>query len=111
MDVETRLPTTPDQSVQGDGGEYHLLPERFVVRAGAHEAVVTPTPFRQLAVLMSEPGRTMSRAELVEKALGVSVELRTVDVHIEEIRRKLEPHGGRLETVRGTGYRYGGMCG
>jgi two-component system phosphate regulon response regulator PhoB len=105
------MPTTPDQSVQGDGGEYHLLPERLAVRVGAHEAVVSATQFRLLAVLMSEPGRTMSRAKLVEKAFGRPVELRTVDVHIKEIRRKLEPHGGRNETVRGTGYRYGGMPG
>jgi DNA-binding response OmpR family regulator len=29
-----------------------------------------------------------------------------VDVHIKELRRKLDPDDGRIETVRGQGYRY-----
>jgi DNA-binding response OmpR family regulator len=57
---------------------------------------------------MGEPGRAMSRAKLVEKAFGVSVQLRTVDIYIKEICRKLDPHDGRIETVRGEGYRYRG---
>jgi DNA-binding response OmpR family regulator len=88
--------------------EYHLLPDRSAVRVGPREVVVTPTQFRLLAVMMSEPGRIFTRAELIEKAIGDLVELRTIDVHIKELRRKLEPDSGRIETVRGKGYRYRG---
>jgi two-component system phosphate regulon response regulator PhoB len=59
-------------------------------------------------VLVGEPGRTFSRAELVEQAFGAAVNERTVDVHIKEVRRKLALHGSRIETVRGRGYRYRG---
>ncbi len=94
-----------------DPPEYHLLPDRSAVQVGPREVVVTPTQFRLLAVLMSVPGRTFTRAELVEKGIGDIVELRTVDVHIKELRRKLDPDDGRIQTVRGTGYRYRGHSG
>jgi DNA-binding response OmpR family regulator len=35
----------------------------------------------------------------------VAVVDRTVDVHVAALRRKLGPHGDRIETVRGVGYR------
>ncbi len=94
-----------------DPPEYHLLPDRWAIRVGLREVVVTPKQFRLLAVLMSEPGRAFTRAELVEKGIGDLVELRTIDVHIKELRRKLEPDDGRIQTVRGQGYRYRGPSG
>ena len=97
-------PLSPQEGV-GEAG-LRLVPERSAVCAGAAEVVVSATQFRLLAVLMSDPGRIFSRAELVARAIGAPLKERTVDVHIKEIRRKLEPHGWRVETVRGGGYRY-----
>ena len=82
------------------------MPERLCVLVGHTEVAITPTQFRLLALMMSEPGRTFDRADLVERVIGSVVELRSIDVHIREIRRKVEPQGGRVETVRGRGYRY-----
>jgi two-component system phosphate regulon response regulator PhoB len=67
---------------------------------------LTQTQFRLLRVLLAEPNRTFSRAELVQKGIGNLVSERTVDVHIKELRRKLGSDGWRIETVRGRGYRY-----
>jgi DNA-binding response OmpR family regulator len=83
-----------------------LIPERSAVRLGEREVAVTSTQFRLLAHLMAEPGRTFSRAELVERAIGTRVTERTVDVHVKELRRKLGPLGARIEALRGSGYRY-----
>jgi DNA-binding response OmpR family regulator len=85
--------------------DFRLAPEAFAVDVGDREVVLTPTQFRLLAVLAGEPGRTFSRAELVERAFGAPVDERTVDVHIKDLRRKLEPNEQRIETVRGRGYR------
>jgi DNA-binding response OmpR family regulator len=85
-----------------------LVPERSAVRTGRREIVLSPSQFRVLALLMGEPGRTLSRSELVERALGTSAAERTVDVHVKELRRKLGPHGLQIETVRARGYRYAG---
>jgi DNA-binding response OmpR family regulator len=83
-----------------------LLPERSAVRLGKREVTGTPTQFRLLALLMAEPGRTFSRAELVERVIGARVTERTVDVHVKELRRKLGPLGPQIEAIRGSGYRY-----
>jgi two-component system phosphate regulon response regulator PhoB len=67
---------------------------------------LTPTQFRLLAVLLGEPGRAFSRAELVERGIGDLVTERTVDVHVKDLRRRLGEWGSRVVAVRGVGYRY-----
>ncbi|MGA7676932.1 MAG: response regulator transcription factor, partial [Dehalococcoidia bacterium] len=59
--------------------------------AGRHLSL-TPVEFKLLGVLVKEPGRVFSRTELVEKALGYDYKGfdRTIDVHILNLRRKLE---------------------
>jgi DNA-binding response OmpR family regulator len=94
--------TPPDNAAP----DFHLVPERLVVQVGGGEVVLTATQFRILAVIMESPGRVFSRAELVRLALAPQASERTVDVHIKELRRKLEPHDWRVKTVRGQGYRY-----
>jgi DNA-binding response OmpR family regulator len=61
---------------------------------------------------MASPGRTFSRGELLE-SLGENAYLegyeRTVDVHIHNLREKIEPQPKEptyIETVYGTGYRF-----
>jgi two-component system alkaline phosphatase synthesis response regulator PhoP len=73
---------------------------------------LTPSEFELLAVMMEAPGRTFSRIELLE-SLGETTYLegfeRTVDVHIHNLREKIEPHPKDpkfIETVYGTGYRF-----
>ncbi len=73
---------------------------------------LTPSEFELLAMLISTPGRTYSRSELLE-SLGDSAYLegyeRTVDVHIHNLREKIEPdpaHPKYIQTVYGAGYRF-----
>ena len=62
--------------------------------------------------IMREPGRVFSRSQLLEKALGYDFEGtdRTVDVHILNLRRKIEQDSNRpryILTVYGMGYKFG----
>ena len=73
---------------------------------------LTPSEFDLLATLMTAPGRSFSRSELLE-SLGETTFLegyeRTVDVHIHNLREKIEPDPADpiyIETVYGTGYRF-----
>jgi two-component system phosphate regulon response regulator PhoB len=69
---------------------------------------LTPTEFRMLWTLMSQPGRPFSRLELIEVSRGQDAGAleRTIDVHIKAMRQKLKGAGALIETVRGIGYRF-----
>jgi len=74
---------------------------------------LTPSEFELLATLMSTPGHVFSRAALLEKLQGIAFESieRTVDVHIRNLRTKIEPDPSEpryIETVFGVGYRFRG---
>jgi DNA-binding response OmpR family regulator len=74
---------------------------------------LTPVEFKLLGVLAREPGRTFSRGQLIEKVLGYDFDGfdRTIDVHILNLRRKLEQDPSRpqlIKTVYGAGYKLAG---
>ena len=78
-----------------------------------NDAVVdlTPSEFDLLAVLMSAPGRTFTRMELLDHIQDTAFEgyARTIDVHVKNLRAKIEsdPRKPRyIETVYGVGYRF-----
>ena len=72
---------------------------------------LTPSEFDLLAALMSVPGRAYTRLELLDRIQGVAYEgyERTIDVHIKNLRAKLEPDSRNpryVQTVYGVGYRF-----
>ena len=74
---------------------------------------LTSIEFKLLGVLAKEPGRVFSRANLIAEALGYDFEGfdRTIDVHILNLRRKLEPdpsHPKYIKTIYGIGYKFVG---
>jgi DNA-binding response OmpR family regulator len=84
---------------------------RHEVSLGDRAINLTPTEFRVLETLAREPGRAFSRSELLDRAFGHDYEgiERTVDVHVMNLRRKIEPEPGKpryIGTVPGVGYRF-----
>lgn len=69
---------------------------------------LTPTEFRLLVMFLREPGRTFSRDEIIRRSFFNEFDGfdRTVDAHVSNLRRKLGPAGGCVETVYGAGYRW-----
>jgi two-component system, OmpR family, phosphate regulon response regulator PhoB len=87
----------------------------LVVDSTAHRVTVngtelelTPTEFRLLRTLVERQGRVQSRAQLLEMVWHAQpdVRTRTVDMHLQRLRRKLGALGEYIETVRGAGYRF-----
>jgi len=101
-------------------GPSEIRYDRLTINFINHEASIdgkylslTPIEFKLLGIFMREPGRVFSRAQLIEKAMGYDFEGfdRTIDVHILNLRRKLEPDPDRpayIKTVYGAGYKFGG---
>src|SRR5215468_5914237 len=69
---------------------------------------LTPREFELLAFLARNPGRVLSREELLRKVWGYDYvgETRTVDVHVRRLRAKLGDKGKLIQTVTGAGYKF-----
>ena len=70
---------------------------------------MTTTEFKLLCLLIERRGRTQSRETLLFDVWGYTghIDTRTVDTHIRRLREKLgSAHAGRIETLRGEGYRF-----
>jgi DNA-binding response OmpR family regulator len=83
---------------------------RREARLGGSNLRLTPREFNLLEVLAREPDCPIGRQGLVERAFGFDFEglERTVDAHVANLRRKLEPNPGRpiyVLTVPGVGYK------
>lgn len=104
----------------GERGPEEIKRDELSMNFTKHEAWfdgrplnLTSVEFNLLGVLAREPGRVFSRASLIEEALGYDFEGfdRTIDVHVLNLRRKLEPdpsHPRYIKTVYGVGYKFVG---
>jgi two-component system OmpR family response regulator len=90
-------------------GELRLDPGTRRVWRAETEIELPPKQFALLEALMREPGRVLSRYELLERAWDQAYENRSnvVDVHVRVLRDRIDrPFRTRsIETVRGAGYR------
>ncbi|NEZ44257.1 response regulator transcription factor [Paenibacillus alvei] len=68
---------------------------------------LTPKEFDLLVLLMRNPGRVYSREMLLEKVWDFDFAggTRTVDIHVQRLRKKLGTHHGLIQTVYGIGYK------
>jgi len=93
-----------------DDGRLEIDTRRREVRVEGALRDVTRTEFDLLLVLAERPGRVRSRAEIAYLLRSNNTEggVRLVDVHIRNLRRKIEDDPARprrVETIRGRGYR------
>ena len=92
-------------------GALILDPARHQVTVRGQPAPLTPTEFQLLSVLAHAPGRVFTREQLLARVFGPAYAgtERTVDVHMMNLRRKIERRPDRPEyvhTVYGIGYKF-----
>jgi DNA-binding response OmpR family regulator len=92
-------------------GNIRVEKESRTVIVDGKPANLTPSEFDLLCVLMSAPGKVFSRSELLLKLQGTTFEgvERTIDVHIRNLRTKIEQDPSdpeHIETVFGVGYKF-----
>lgn len=73
--------------------------------------ILTLKEFELLHLLLKNEGAVLTRDMLLENVWGYDFdgETRTIDVHVRTLRSKLGNCGDIIETVRGVGYRIGGV--
>ena len=95
-----------------DFGTVSVDTARMRVQKGGTPVALTPTEYRLLRHLVTNPDRVFTRESLLEMVWGYDSAVdsqRTVDVHVRHLREKLEdePASPRwLVTVRGSGYMF-----
>jgi DNA-binding response OmpR family regulator len=91
-------------------GDVEILARDGLVMRGGKPVALTRTEFRLLCQLAEEPGRVLSREDLLDRVWGCDYfgDSRLVDVHIGRLRRKVESDPREPQvvlTMRGLGYR------
>jgi two-component system alkaline phosphatase synthesis response regulator PhoP len=84
---------------------------RCELRRGGQVVEVTPVEIKMLAAFVRQPGRTLTRDQILSDVWGrgTFVTDRVVDAHVVNLRRKIEPVATEpryLVSVRGIGYRF-----
>ena len=85
-----------------------LLPGQRRVEAGGQPVELTRREFDLLHCFLCNQRRTLSREQLLNLVWGYDYEgdERTVDTHVKNLRSKLGPCGGCIQTVYRVGYRF-----
>jgi DNA-binding response OmpR family regulator len=112
--VLRRAGTRPVGADTVEVGPISLDRSRREVAVGGESVKLTFSEFELLDALMQDPGRLLNRQELLRAIWGDSAyrDPRAIDVHIRHLREKLEPEPEAPQyilTVRGAGYRLGGV--
>jgi DNA-binding response OmpR family regulator len=104
---------TPRKNADGvfSHNQLSLDPARKKVTLRGTSVSITPSEYTLLHTLMSTPGKVFSRDELISRLYpdGDDVIGRVVDVHMGELREKIEEDRTKPEyilTVRGFGYQF-----
>jgi two-component system phosphate regulon response regulator PhoB len=100
-----RATTGSDKKMRWKGLE--LDPARHRVFLDDVELQLRPLEFKLIHILLENPGRVLSRSQLLEEVWGISGDAssRTVDTHVRRLRERLGVYGEAVETVHGFGYR------
>src|SRR5882757_5727027 len=94
--VELRTRASVERPILGDHG---------LLWRGTRWVALSPIEARLTAAFIARPGRVLSRARLEKTGWpGGSPNDRSVDARIKALRRRVEPIGLRIHTVRGQGY-------
>lgn len=106
--VLRRVSTEPDRPLLHGGIEMRPDEHRVFVKGAPLD--LGPTEFKLLKFFMQNPERVYSREQILDAVWGrnVYIEERTVDVHVQRLRKALKATGveNYIQTVRGTGYRF-----
>ncbi|BAD39675.1 response regulator transcription factor [Symbiobacterium thermophilum] len=93
-------------------GPLTIDPKGYRVWRDGREVAMTAKELELLIFLARHPGQVFSREQLYDRVWGDFGDPRTVTVHINRIREKIEADPSRpqfIQTVRGLGYRFTGV--
>ncbi|MDO4173951.1 MAG: response regulator transcription factor [Eubacteriales bacterium] len=84
-----------------------------ILTVDGEEVILTRKEFQLLSDLLRNQGRVLTRDQIMEQVWGFDYggATRTVDIHINTLRKKIGDDGSIIQTVRGIGYKIGKEAG
>ena len=109
--VLRRMPGLGHMPEELKSGSLKINFVRHEVSLNGKDISLTPTEFKLLGIIARSPGKVFSRAELIDQVFGYDFDSfeHTIETHIRNLRRKIEPDPGNPEyvvTVFGVGYKF-----
>ena len=93
-------------------GELYVDPQKHIITVSGEEVSLSYKEYLLLMVLLEAEGNVVERDKLLTNVWGeYYTGSRTLDVHIRKLRVKLGDVGKMIQTVKGIGYKLGGMVG
>lgn len=108
-----RLASNNTSILSFDNGNLEIHKDSRIIKVRGHEVSLTPNEFDILYALAMNKCKVLTREQLIDRVFGMDFEGfdRTVDVHIKNIRKKIEEDSKNpkyILTVTKLGYKFGG---
>lgn len=96
-----------DESIKLLDGKVEIFPKKFKLIVDGEDVNLTHKEFELLLYLAKNKDLVKTREEILEKVWGFDFvgETRAVDVHIKQLRKKLNDYKFLIKTVWGVGYK------
>jgi DNA-binding response OmpR family regulator len=107
VSVQAIVDETPEEVGDLTAGPIRINADQRAAYLHDEEIELTPKEFDLLILFVQNPGRAFSRDYLLERVWGddVFVTDRTVDTHVQRLRKKLGDESDMIRTVWGVGYK------
>jgi len=107
VSVQAIVAETPKEAGDLTAGPIRINADQRAAFLHDEEIELTPKEFDLLILFVQNPGRAFSRDYLLERVWGddVFVTDRTVDTHVQRLRKKLGEESEMIRTVWGVGYK------
>ena len=91
-------------------GELYVEPAKHIITVSGEAVSLSYKEYLLLMVLLEAEGNVVERDRLLTSVWGqYYTESRTLDVHIRKLRVKLGDAGKLIQTIKGIGYKLGGV--
>jgi two-component system alkaline phosphatase synthesis response regulator PhoP len=103
-----RRKTGQESSTLIERGPFRVNLSSYTASVNGSPLSLTPKELQLLGFFLKRDGQVVTRATISEEVWGLDLSnsSRTIEVHVEQLRRKVRPFGAQIQGLKGIGYRF-----